>query len=89
VRYARQCFFYFTMATSSAASERNFSTFGFIHSKLRNFLSNGKVEKLVFMKQNYPAFAESLLHEYNGSPQSESDYDSSCEHSNGTVYPSD
>ena len=30
------CIKVFSMATSSAASERNFSTMGFVHSKLRN-----------------------------------------------------
>jgi len=43
---------FFNMATSSAASERNFSTMGFIHSKLRNSLSTKTVEKLVFIKSN-------------------------------------
>lgn len=42
----------FSMATSSSASERNFSTFGFIHSKLRNQLSVDRVEKLVYIKTN-------------------------------------
>jgi hypothetical protein len=56
---------------------------------MRNSLSNGKVEKSVFIKQNYQAFAESLLQEYNGSPQSVSDHDSGCEHIGGTLYPSD
>ena len=46
----------FSMATSSAASERNFSTMGFIHSKLRNGLSPKTVEKLVFIKSNMAAF---------------------------------
>lgn len=42
----------FAMPCSSAASERNFSTFGFIHTKLRNRLSAEKVEKLVYIKTN-------------------------------------
>ena len=42
----------FSMAASSAASERNFSTFGFIHSKLRNRLGPEKVKKLVYIKTN-------------------------------------
>ena len=42
----------FSLAPSSAASERNFSTFGFIHSKLRNSLSPDKVRKLVYIKTN-------------------------------------
>jgi hAT family C-terminal dimerisation region len=46
------------MATSSAASERNFSALGFIQSKLRNSLSPKTVEKLVFIKSNLPAFYE-------------------------------
>lgn len=41
------------MAASAAASERNFSTFGFIQSKLRNCLGPEKVEKkLVSIKTN-------------------------------------
>ena len=42
----------FGLVASSAASERNFSTFGFIHSKLRNSLSAAAVEKLVYIKTN-------------------------------------
>ena len=49
----------FSMATSSAASERNFSTFGFIHSKLRNRLSQEKVKKLVYIKTNVVQMADS------------------------------
>lgn len=44
-----------SMSVSSTASERNFSTFGFIHSKQRNCLSDKSVEKLVFIKTNYQA----------------------------------
>jgi hypothetical protein len=46
----------FSMTTSSAASERNFSTMSFIHSKLRNSLSEPSVEKLVFIKTNMSIF---------------------------------
>jgi hypothetical protein len=46
----------FSMATSSAASEQNFSTMGFIHSKLRNSLSAKTIEKFVFIKSNMGAF---------------------------------
>ena len=42
----------FSMVTSSAASERGFSTMGFVHSKLRNRLAADKVQKLVFIKNN-------------------------------------
>mgnify|MGYP002804591960 CR=1 FL=1 len=48
----------FSMATSAAASERNFSTFGFIHSKLRNRLSPEKVKKLVYIKTNSVQMAD-------------------------------
>ena len=48
----------FGLVPSSAASERNFSTFGFIHSKLRNSLSPGAVEKLVFIKTNNLQFTK-------------------------------
>lgn len=46
----------FTMATSSAASERNFSTMGFIHSKLRNTFATRTVKKLIFIKSNLSMF---------------------------------
>jgi hypothetical protein len=46
----------FTMVMSSVASEHNFSTMGFIHSKLRNALATRIVEKLVFIKLNLSAF---------------------------------
>ena len=51
----------FSMATSSAASERNFSTMGFIHTKLQNSLNVETVEKLVFVKSNLPTFHEQQL----------------------------
>lgn len=44
----------FSMATSSAASERGFSAMSFVHSKLRNRLSAEKVKKLIFIKNNAP-----------------------------------
>lgn len=42
----------FSMACSTASCERNFSTFGFIHSKIRNSLSEESVRKLVYVKTN-------------------------------------
>lgn len=48
----------FTMATSSASAERNWSAIGFIHSKLRNRLSPPSVHKLTFIKCNLPTFYE-------------------------------
>ena len=41
-----------SIPTSSAAAERNFSTFGFIHNKIRNRLQNDCVKKLVFIYGN-------------------------------------
>jgi hAT family C-terminal dimerisation region len=43
---------YFSVASSSAASERNLSTMGFKHSKLRNCLGRDTVKKLVYVKTN-------------------------------------
>jgi hypothetical protein len=40
------------MVTSSASSERHFSTTGVIHSKLSNSLKPGNVLKLVYIKTN-------------------------------------
>ena len=37
---------------TSAASERNWSTFGFIHSKLRNRLHEKRVERIVYLFWN-------------------------------------
>ena len=42
----------FGLLTSSAA-ERNFSTMGFLHTKLRNRLSQAVVNKLVFVRTNH------------------------------------
>jgi hypothetical protein len=43
----------FSLATSGVPSERMVSTFGFVHSKLRNCLSAENVKKLVYIKTNY------------------------------------
>ena len=42
----------FSLVCSSAASERNFSTHAFIHSKARNRLGYGKVKMLVYIFVN-------------------------------------
>ena len=42
----------FTMSCSTASSERNFSTFGFLHTKAHNCLSEEHLEKLVYVKTN-------------------------------------
>ena len=48
----------FSLVPSGAESERNFSTEGFIHSKLRNRLSSEKVAKLNAIKTNSYAFRD-------------------------------
>jgi hAT family C-terminal dimerisation region len=56
----------FSIASSSAASERNFSGMGFIHSKLRNCVGRDSVEKLVYVKTNTLQFtANANLDAYN------------------------
>jgi Protein of unknown function (DUF 659)/hAT family C-terminal dimerisation region len=66
----------FSMSTSSAASERNFSIMKFIHSKDRNRLSPDKVEKLVFIKSNINAMAGIMLDDSDDdSSMSDSDDD--------------
>ena len=49
----------FSMTSSTAASERNFSTMEFIHSDLRNILAPDTVKKLLYIKSNLGAFYES------------------------------
>ena len=46
----------FSMVATSAASERNFSTFAFVQTKLRNRLSQDAVEKLVYIRTNNMQF---------------------------------
>ena len=43
---------------SSAASERNFSAFAFVHTKQRNCLSEASVEKLVYVRTNNLQFTK-------------------------------
>jgi hypothetical protein len=57
----------FNLVASSAASERNWSTFGFIHSKLRNSLHHEKVEKLVYVKTNHALFNKIVQEDQEGS----------------------
>jgi hypothetical protein len=52
------------MACSSSAMERNFSTFGFVHTKHRNRLSDAKVKKLVYVKTNGLQLLRQLQHAY-------------------------
>jgi hypothetical protein len=54
------------------SSERNFSTFGFIHSKMRNSVGPEKV-KLVYIKTNYAAVADVVR-----PCESDDDSDSDC-----------
>ena len=41
------------MCVSTASSERCFSAFGFVHSKLRNLLGEDQVKKLVYVRSNF------------------------------------
>jgi hAT family C-terminal dimerisation region len=65
----------FSMATSSATAEQNFSTMGFIHSKLCNILRPKTTEKLVFIKSNLAAFYNLLqVVEYDWSDSGNENY---------------
>src|SRR5436305_1464672 len=50
----------FLIPISSAAAERNFSNFGFIHNKIRNRLKNDYVKKLVYIYGNLQIYNELL-----------------------------
>ncbi|MEN9524169.1 MAG: hypothetical protein RL536_238 [Candidatus Parcubacteria bacterium] len=69
------CLRLFSLATSSASCESNFSNHGFIHSKLRNSLTQGNVEKLVYIRSNYLQFNDSAVYKSNhcGSDEGDSD----------------
>ena len=49
-----------SIPTSSAAAERNFSTFSFIHNKIRNRLKNDRVKKLVYIYGNLRMYNKPL-----------------------------
>ena len=55
---------------TSAASERNWSLFGNTHTKVRNRLTNDRVEKLVAIRSNLKLF------EPNADVSTQLDYDS-------------
>jgi hypothetical protein len=57
------CLRLFSLATSTASCERNFSAHGFVHSKLRNSLSQQKVEKLVYIRNNFTQFHDSAFYQ--------------------------
>ena len=50
----------FSMVVTTAASERNFSTLGCIHSKLQNKLSKDVLEKLAYVKTNNGEFTKQM-----------------------------
>lgn len=52
------------MICSSATSERTWSTFKFIHSRLRNRLTNERVSKLVFLYTNCVVLDEKDKNDY-------------------------
>ncbi|CAB5198634.1 unnamed protein product [Rhizophagus irregularis] len=49
-----------SIPTSSAAAERNFSTFRFIHNKICNRLQNKRVKKLVYIYGNLQLYEKGL-----------------------------
>jgi hypothetical protein len=69
------------MDTSGAASERKFSTFGFVHAKLRNYLTTDKVKKLVYIKTNFAAFAD--VPTVNGTATNHEDVEESVSEADG------
>ncbi|RLN89474.1 hypothetical protein BBJ28_00021748 [Nothophytophthora sp. Chile5] len=75
----------FRCASSSAASERNFSTHAYIHSKLRNRLAPEKVEKLVHIHFNAKNITEEDLEHYNDMEDMmrEAEADDELDESNG------
>lgn len=52
------------MIASSAIAERTWSTFSFVHSKLRNRLTNDRVQKLVFLYTNCTQLDHKDLNDY-------------------------
>jgi hAT family C-terminal dimerisation region len=66
------------MICSSATAERTWSTFKFVHSRLRNRLSNEKVQKLVFLYTNSVILDEKDKMDYileDGAVINETDYE--------------
>jgi hypothetical protein len=65
------------MAASSASSEQNFSTNGFIHLKLQNLLKEENVQKLLFIKSNSLKVEKDLLEmNWEGSEDDDNDMES-------------
>ena len=55
----------FHLAPSSATAERSFSAMGYIHTKLRNRLLPQTLEKLTYIKMNYPVAHPDIKAEAN------------------------
>ncbi|XP_071579235.1 uncharacterized protein [Temnothorax nylanderi] len=72
----------FNVPPSSAACERNWSTHGFVHSKIRNRLTNERVQKQVAIKSNL-RFTANALPEKPSKAKNKDFCDSSC---NDTSY---
>ena len=73
--FARQ---FFSLVASTAASEHNFLTFGFVHTKLRNCLTEASVETLVYIK-TYNLQLTKQDHSVGNLKEDDSDYDSEIE----------
>ncbi|XP_074100402.1 uncharacterized protein LOC141528314 [Cotesia typhae] len=69
-----------SLPATSAATERSFSTQGWIHSKKRNKLTNERVKKITYISYNMKLFANqknSRLHDQSELLDSSTDTDSS------------
>jgi hypothetical protein len=64
----------FSIPTSSAAAERNFSTFGFIHNKIRNRLRNERVKKLIYVYGNLRLYEQGVKKKFRHNDH-ENDHD--------------
>jgi hAT family C-terminal dimerisation region len=75
-----------SIPTSSAAAERNFSTFGFIHSKVRNRLQNERVKKLVYVYGNLQLYKGDKLvcdrRKYNNKKNNNADNNNDADKNN-------
>ena len=64
-------------------TERNFSTFGFIHNKVRNRLQNNHVKKLVFIYENLWMYkGEVLKHKKNKLIYDQQEFDNNNDNNN-------
>ena len=70
----------FYLSCTTAASERNFSTFGLVHTKTRNALLDEKVAKLVYIKTNSYGHSKEDTEDISLSDDEEENEGTSLEH---------